>query len=218
MRNTAIIFDADGVLLDSLPPHLQICRDKNIEFGLGLEIPDEARFKQMVRAGMKVSPMIDFFKAVGFPELYANLAVTDYNANFQAKYRPSPFPGTENALRILHGMNLPLGIVTSNVMANVSESLGNSIRFFKGNLIITKDIFGEKTKADALGLIAQRIGIAINGLLYIGDQPSDYEESERAGADFLGVSYGWGISREDKRFPVVHAISQIPEFVSTHAK
>src|SRR5256885_16808128 len=53
----AVFFDVDGVLLDSLPQHLAICRDKASEYGLPIEIPDVPAFRRMVAAGIKVSPM-----------------------------------------------------------------------------------------------------------------------------------------------------------------
>ena len=40
---SAVLFDVDGVLLDSLTPHLQICKDKNEEYGLGLTIPRDRK-------------------------------------------------------------------------------------------------------------------------------------------------------------------------------
>jgi beta-phosphoglucomutase-like phosphatase (HAD superfamily) len=52
----AVFFDVDGVLLDSLPQHLQICHDKAIEFGLKLKIPTVDQFRQLIRRGVKVSP------------------------------------------------------------------------------------------------------------------------------------------------------------------
>ena len=50
----AVFFDIDGVLIDSLPEHLRICRDKAIEFGLKLKIPTVEEFREMVRRGTKV--------------------------------------------------------------------------------------------------------------------------------------------------------------------
>ena len=67
----AAFFDVDGVLLDSLPEHLQMCRDKAAEFGLNLKMPSIDEFRNAVSRGLKVSPMQDFFVAVGFPEPFA---------------------------------------------------------------------------------------------------------------------------------------------------
>jgi beta-phosphoglucomutase-like phosphatase (HAD superfamily) len=75
----AVFFDIDGVLLDSLPQHLQICRDKAAEYGFHLQIPTVERFREMVRGGTKVSPMRYFFLAIGFPPALADRAVVAYD-------------------------------------------------------------------------------------------------------------------------------------------
>ena len=36
----AIVFDADGTLLDSLPPHVAFCRAMNDKYACGLSLPD----------------------------------------------------------------------------------------------------------------------------------------------------------------------------------
>src|SRR6478735_8396639 len=76
------LFDADGVLLDSLSPHLQICADKSREFNLGLTIPSPEEMKAMIRRKVRISPMKDFFTAVGFPDDIAEQADRDYQATF----------------------------------------------------------------------------------------------------------------------------------------
>ena len=99
---TAVLFDADGVLLDSLTPHLKICQDKSDEYGLGLEIPEPPEFKEMVRRGIRISPMKHFFLAVGFPEEFAEPANRQYQAIFMQAYKPVPFSCVHATLSALH--------------------------------------------------------------------------------------------------------------------
>jgi N-acetyl-D-muramate 6-phosphate phosphatase len=126
----AVFFDVDGVLVDSLPQHLQICHDKAIEFGLNIRIPTVEEFRDLVRLGTKVSPMRYFFLTVGFPEDFAERAVADYNRDFVQHYRPQTFPGVERMLSALQVAGLKLGLVTSNTRANVVSALGNAMQFF----------------------------------------------------------------------------------------
>jgi phosphoglycolate phosphatase-like HAD superfamily hydrolase len=62
----AVFFDVDGVLLDSLSPHLKFCRDKASEYKLPIQIPDEQQFRLMLASGFRGSPMAEFLRTAGF--------------------------------------------------------------------------------------------------------------------------------------------------------
>ena len=216
-RLSLIIFDVDGVLLDSLTPHLQMCQDKNLEYGLGLTIPRPDAFKEMVRQGVKISPMKFFFQAVGFPTEYADLADAQYKETFMRDYAPKPFAQIEQMLSKLISEGLRLGIVTSNVRANVESALGSNIRFFHPECIFTNDDAPSGLKSDALRSAARKLHIDITETMYVGDQPADWMAAKEARASFLGVTYGWGISEKDREFPVVSSVIGIAEFILNEA-
>ena len=69
------------------------------------------------------------------------------------------------------------------------------------------------SKKEALLLIAKELSGDISTLIYVGDQPSDWREAQTAGANFLGVSYGWGISKEDNEFPVVDSPNGVVDYL-----
>jgi phosphoglycolate phosphatase-like HAD superfamily hydrolase len=210
---STVVFDIDGVLLDSLEPHLQICRDKNKEYGLGLKIPSADEFRQIVRKGTKISPMIYFFKAVGFPLEYAEKATLQYNEIFLRDYTPKPFPDVDNMLSKLAKAGLKLGIVTSNVRANVDAALGSCMHFFAKKAVLAKDEIEGGSKADALLFVAEKLNTDIKNVIYVGDQPADFIAAEEAGAKFLGVIYGWGISKGDKQLSTVDNVIGIADYI-----
>ena len=209
----AVLFDVDGVLLDSLTPHLKISEDKSLEYGLGLRIPDSAEFKQMVRAGVRISPMKLFFRAVGFPEPFAEKADADYQQTFMESYAPRPFPGMRETLKALQSDGLKLGIVTSNVRANVLRAIGPSMGYFCADCIFAKDDLPDAPKSEAIRRALVALDVGPREVLYVGDQPADWEAAKAAGVDFLGVTYGWGISDQDKDFPTVNSISAVYPYV-----
>jgi phosphoglycolate phosphatase-like HAD superfamily hydrolase len=206
-RLKVALFDVDGVLLDSLALHLKISEDKNREYELGLKIPNAAEFKQMARRGVRISPMKFFFKAVGFSEEFAKKADQQYQQVFMQNYSPAPFPETHSMLSALR-QTLELGIVTSNVKQNVIDALGPNMAFFNPLCLYTKDNHG-LPKSQAILSAMAALQAFPSETVYIGDQLSDWEAAKKAGINFLGVAYGWGISEEDKAFPVAKDPSDV---------
>jgi phosphoglycolate phosphatase-like HAD superfamily hydrolase len=142
MSNNAgapVFFDVDGVLLDSLPQHLAICADKAHEYGLSLRIPSVEAFRAMVVSGVRVSPMLDFFLAVGFPIEHARRAVQAYDSEFAQHYRPRPFAAIERMLRRLGEAGHPLGLVTANIAANVEPALRDVMGLFDSRCLFFMD-------------------------------------------------------------------------------
>ena len=71
----AIVFDVDGVLVDSLSAHLRMCRDLVEKFSLDIVVPSEEEFRQIVQSGASISPMRDFFMTSRFPPNIADLSL-----------------------------------------------------------------------------------------------------------------------------------------------
>jgi phosphoglycolate phosphatase-like HAD superfamily hydrolase len=209
MNLRVALFDVDGVLLDSLRLHLKICRDKSREYGLGLKIPSAREFKKLVRSGVPISPMKCFFLAVGFPEEYADKANRQYQDVFMRLYAPRPFPGVHRVLQALHDSGLQLGIVTSNVRANVVGALGPSMKFFHPDCVLTGDKARNSSKAELIVTALKILDANPAEAVYVGDQPADWEAAKAAQVNFLGATYGWGISEDDQEFPLVNRVSDI---------
>jgi phosphoglycolate phosphatase-like HAD superfamily hydrolase len=208
----AVFFDVDGVLVDSLPQHLQICRDKAIEFGLVLKIPTVNEFRELVRKGIKVSPMYYFFLAVGFPEELAKRAIDDYDREFMKRYRPHAFPAIGNMLAHLQETGVKLGIITSNIRANAAPPLGAAIKYFDERCLFFFDRYLEpKTKSWCLIEGGRLLGIEPGQSVYVGDQPADAAAAAEARARFLGVTYGWGISQCDHKYLLANSVLEIPQ-------
>jgi phosphoglycolate phosphatase-like HAD superfamily hydrolase len=209
----AVFFDVDGVLVDSLPQHLQICRDKAAEFRLNLRIPSIDEFRQLVNRGTKVSPMRCFFLAVGFPEHLADRAVADYEREFMQRYRPMAFPGIQEMLVTLGSAGLKLGLITSNVRANVVPALGEAIKYFEEEWLFFFDRYSQpKSKAWCLAEGARLFGLQRQTSVFVGDQPADADAAREAGVHFLAVTYGWSVF-DDRKYEVARSVHEIPSKV-----
>jgi phosphoglycolate phosphatase len=218
MTNTsirAVFFDVDGVLLDSLPQHLRFCADKARQYGLNdLRIPNEAEFKRMIGDGVSVSPMLNFFLSIGFPEALAIRGTREYEREFMPAYRPSQFPGVSETIRRLYDAGFSLGLVTSNTRANVEPALSDVIQYFDARCLFYFDEQPiEKGKSACLLHGAKLLGLEPERCFYIGDQPADQAAARSAGYRFLGVSYGWGFSPNGKKLTTADRVSDIADLL-----
>jgi phosphoglycolate phosphatase-like HAD superfamily hydrolase len=205
----AVVFDVDGVLVDSLDAHLRICRDKSQEYGLALTIPDAAGLRAMVKRGIVISPMKQFFLAVGFPEDLADRADASYRREFVDKYRPQSFDGVGEMLAQLASHDVRLGMVTSNTLANVRPSLGSLMQYFDPKCLFARDEASAPGKPEALRRAAGAWSVPLDRLVYVGDQRQDFDAARDAGVRFLGVTYGWGIDGTDLDVPKVDTPREI---------
>lgn len=202
----AIIFDCDGVLVNSLPAHLDACKYYANLHNIRSASLTPSDMKNTVRAGHKISPMSEFFRAVGFPKFNIEEAVRWYENSFTNLFKVPMFPGAD---QLLHHIKVPkdvyLALVTSNTMRNVSDALGENILLF--DALVTKDkmlVRGNLTditvpanKALALLAVTAYLEVDPDNSLYVGDMQSDLDASKKAGVPFLGVGWGWGFSDKD---------------------
>lgn len=194
----AVIFDVDGVLLDSLPAHLQFCINKAVEYGLDIQMPDETLVRQWLADGRKISPMENFFLAAGFPQGLADKGAQSYATDFHKEFAANVYPGVQRMLITLKGRAV-LGLVTSNTRVNIESALGNLMPYFHPDLCYYVDSYPDKRPKHAyLRHIVHCLDVTPDQVLYVGDLPSDREAARIAGTRFLAVTYGWGFGIKDR--------------------
>ena len=186
-RTRAILFDADGTLLDSLPPHVDFCHMLNAELGLGLELPR----RDDVDACRKIAaaPMSSFFRAAGFPEAVLAESVAAYEQRFAVECPVAPFAGVDTLLSRLVASGARCAIVSSNTAFNVREGLGSDLsacfEFIDGIDNAPAD------KAEAVVVALEKLGVEADAATYVGDTRKDCVKATAAGVAFVGVDYGF---------------------------
>jgi len=204
----AVLFDVDGVLLESLSSHLQICRDLGRDWGVPVHVPDEEGIRAMARGGTKISPQSAFFRATGFSAADAERAEAHYREHFATDYTTALYAGVRDMLARLHERGVPMGIVSANVMKNIVGPLAHSLALFDPRCVLTADAEGFN-KRDAIRDVLEIWHMQPEQVIFVGDQLTDYAAAQATGVPFLGTSYGWAIAPEGNEFPVANSIAEL---------
>ncbi|MBI2546656.1 HAD family hydrolase [Candidatus Woesearchaeota archaeon] len=208
---TAIIFDFDGPLVDSYPAHMQYMSDKGRQLGVNVRLPE--RFKEFS------FPIGNLFRTAGFPEAHIKELVLDYFTRFPEEYTLPLVEGIPEMLIKLEEADIQLGIVTSNVALTVRKALGQYWDLF--SIILTSDEF--KLKEDALrhalhffkrryGFVWEKYNLQ-RKTPYVADELRDHQVAEIIGMPFIGVPWGWQITREHTGFKVVRDVSELTDLL-----
>lgn len=183
-----ILFDADGTLIDSLPPHIDFCHKMNSELSLGLSLPDRSDVASCRK--IAAAPMANFYRESGFPEGVIDQCVEAYEARFATECKVMPFAGVDGLLaRLSSRPDLCCGVVSSNTAVNVRAGLGpelaSCLSFIDGIDNAPAD------KAEAITNALARLDVDPTSVIYVGDTRKDWVKASSVGVPFVGVDYGF---------------------------
>lgn len=179
----AIVYDIDGTLLDTrdrnLYPLLRI-----IEEELGQRWPLERVLKYTAYSGMQV------MEELGFPDKEKTYArwvryVNEYD-------KPAVlYPGFSQVLPAIARAGILQAIVSSKMRPQYHiDMAGKGILPYFTTAVLEEDTALHKPDPAPLLLCLERLGVAAEDAIYIGDTPSDCLAAKRAGMDFGFAQWG----------------------------
>ncbi len=177
----AILFDMDGVVLDSMPWHVKAWQEAFREFGL--EVPEEALYlhegaievesSRRIFEEQGVSPTKELFRAV----------LKRQRELFRQKYWPfvRPFPEIPDLLAELRRQGRRLALVTSSHREILEEILPRELqRLF--HFILTGDqVRRRKPHPEPYLLAKERLSAPNNGTLAVENAPAGIRSAKSAG-------------------------------------
>lgn len=188
----AVLFDLDGTVVDTIPHILASFRHATADV-FGESLPDD---ELMHHVGIPLLHQMRHFTADEntVDRLLASYREFNHRTHDEAVRL---YPNTVSALEVLHGVDLPMGIVTSKsrMMADRAITLFGLGHYF--DVVVTADDTSAH-KPDPLPVIigAEALGILPLHAVYVGDSPMDIEAGNAAGAYTIAAT--WGVASRER--------------------
>lgn len=206
-----VAFDLDGTLVDSAPG-LTAAVDSAL---YALELPtageervitwigngadvlmeralDWARFERATLRKTQGKPSVDHSDIPQEEQLRVLRKLFDrYYAEF-AEEGSYLFPAVAETLAALHEKGLPLALVTNKptpFVAPILEAL--DIAKYFSVVVGGDDVQNKKPHPEPLLLVADKLGLAPDALLFVGDSRNDILSASAAGCCSVGLTYGY---------------------------
>lgn len=197
-----VIYDLDGTLIDTRPG-VKEAVIKTVD-DLGLTPLDNETLESFVGPPMQES----FQKHFGFDRQNALDAANLFRDNYKSYslFGGVLYPGIIKMLQIQRDNGIKISVATNKSHENAIAILEHFniapfCVFMKGS-----DKGGKLSKADIIEICVRGMGAEKKDTVYIGDSYYDSEGAERAGIDFIGVTYGFGF-KNTKDFDNVKNVS-----------
>ena len=190
MRLRAVLFDMDGTLLDSAPDFIAISQAMRAERGLP-PIADKL-IRDQVSGGARAMVAANFAmdpEAEGFEALRLEF-LDRYQAHCAVLTRP--FDGMDELLNDIEQAKLIWGVATNKPVRYaepIMQQLGLAQR--SAVLVCPDHVSRSKPDPEMILLACEKIGIAPNATLFVGDDARDIEAGRTAGCKTAAVTWGY---------------------------
>ncbi|MDQ3033811.1 MAG: HAD family hydrolase [Myxococcota bacterium] len=210
---TAVLFDLDGTLIDSLA---DIAGALNAVLGeLGLPQPTLDEYRYLV--GYGAAELV----RGALPEDRREALEADVLARYRARYRASlvaetqPYDGIEALLEVLEARAVPKAIVTNKPHDASVELVERLLGRFRWDVVLGQRE-GIPHKPDPAGAleVARAIGVEPAACFFVGDTDTDMRTATSAGMIAVGCLWGFRGREELERCGARHVIAHPSELLA----
>lgn len=184
----AVIFDMDGVLVDSEPFHVQ--NEKLMFSRLGLHISDEEHARYMGTATDVMWEQIIRERKLSLDVVETTLQTIQQEIPyFQSLEKIDPMPGLVNLLEKLQKLGIPMAVASSSDKAIIDIILEKSgLRKYFEHAVSSSEIGKSKPEPDVFLHAAKLLGVAPENCLVFEDSKNGIKAAKAAGMVCIAYS------------------------------
>ncbi len=213
-QNQAVVFDMDGVLIDSE----QYYQDRLMKYfsAMKVDLPPQ-RLNLLVGANGKMNLWPKILEGIELPKPYDEfmIGLREYrHAQRIEDYRPLLFPGVEETLKTLKASGKKLALASSSSFASIEKMLSDTGLYPYFELVTSGGMFKEsKPNPEIYLFTAEKLKLDPRQCVVVEDSTYGIQ---------AGVSAGMTvIARQDERFPMdqsrahffVKQLTEVPAIV-----
>ena len=185
-----VLFDLDGTLIDSAPDLAGAANRLRADHGLE-PLPLEM-LRPMVGSGARGMVGIAFGVAPGQPrfESLRDAFLAHYEAGLLQRTRP--FEGVDEMLSALEAACIPWGIVTNKATRFTRPIVAGLNLAQRAAVVVCGDTTPHsKPHPEPLWHAARAMGLAPEGVVYVGDDLRDAQAARAAGMAMVAATWGY---------------------------
>jgi HAD superfamily hydrolase (TIGR01509 family) len=183
-----VIFDCDGVLVDSEPISFAVLRDTLVS--AGVELSESRAYRQFLGKSMaSITRMIADEFHITLSDEHIEAMRTELFARFEAELQPVP-----GIAAMLDGLTLPRCVASSSQMERIRLSLTRTglIGYFEPHIFSATMVARGKPAPDLFLHAAASMGFAPADCIVVEDSPAGIQAAHAAGMKvfaFTGASH-----------------------------
>ncbi|MBI4392873.1 MAG: HAD family phosphatase [Euryarchaeota archaeon] len=184
-RLRAVIFDFDGVLIDSMTQHWRAYHATLMPFGI--DLPRDEIFRR--EGGRSTTIIRDILEKSGqrVSDAQVTMLAAEKNRLFRSYGAPRLSAGAEELVAFVKGRGVKVGLATGTTMENLRFLMPGTIHFF--DAIYSADDKGPEKPDPAPYLeTAKRLGVAPNECLVVENAPYGVQSALAAGCKTIAVA------------------------------
>ncbi|MBW2976173.1 HAD family hydrolase [Candidatus Woesearchaeota archaeon] len=179
----AVLFDLDGVLIDSFDAWHSVFN--HVRSDLKLKTISKEEFRKNVWGGSIQADAKNYFKGRDIKEL--EKSYRELISGYAGKTKL--LPDAENVLKKIKNKNIKIGLVTNTFRKPVLDTLKfHKIGKYFDAVVSFDDVERAKPYPDAVIKLCEKLNVAPEEAILIGDTKNDYKAGKAAGCFVVGLN------------------------------